>query len=460
MDFKRTCFSFVEKFSVMIIMKFGGTSVGSSESIQKVVDIITSEQRDKIVVLSAFSGVTNILVKINELYKSENENILQKVYDFQVRCEEVVTPLFQTGTYLEVALNFVSEKTEEIKGLIQTPFDPLIQKRIIAQGELISTQIFHLFLQESSIQGSLVSALDFMTIDESGEPNMNAISDKISPFLELNNRNIIITQGFICQDHEGNISNLDRGGSDYTASLIGAALEAEEIQIWTDIDGMHNNDPRYVDNTFSVEEVSFDEAAELAYFGAKILHPQSLIPAKNNNIPVLLKNTFNSEQKGTIIKNSTVGNGVTSVAAKDGIIAIKIKSYRMLLAYGFLKKVFEVFETYKTPIDMITTSEVAVSLTIDNDEYLEEIIGDLQEYGSVEVDKELSIICVAGDFSQNKEGVSAKVFNALKHIPIRMISYGGSNYNTSLLVKTSDKVEALNSLNDHLFERLRSNSLV
>ncbi len=460
MDFKRTYFSFVEKFSVMIIMKFGGTSVGSSESIQKVVDIITSEQRDKIVVLSAFSGVTNILVKINELYKSENENILQKVYDLQARCEEVVTPLFQTGTYLEVALNFVSEKTEEIKGLIQTPFDPLIQKRIIAQGELISTQIFHLFLQESSIQGSLVSALDFMTIDESGEPNMNDISNKISPILELNNLNIIITQGFICQDHEGNISNLDRGGSDYTASLIGAAVGAEEIQIWTDIDGMHNNDPRYVDNTFSVEEVSFDEAAELAYFGAKILHPQSLIPAKNNNIPVLLKNTFNSEQKGTIIKNSTVGNGVTSVAAKDGIIAIKIKSYRMLLAYGFLKKVFEVFETYKTPIDMITTSEVAVSLTIDNDEYLEEIIEDLQEYGSVKVDKELSIICVAGDFSQNKEGVSAKVFNALKHIPIRMISYGGSNYNTSLLVKTSDKVEALNSLNDHLFERLRSSSLV
>lgn len=345
-------------------------------------------------------------------------------------------------------------------GYTQQRFEVLTTKKIIAQGEVISTNIFQLFLQENAIDSSLVSALDFMVLDLQGEPDMELIAHNLTPVFEHYGRQLLITQGFICNDHQGKITNLDRGGSDYTASLIGAAVGAEEIQIWTDIDGMHNNDPRYVENTFSVEEVSFDEAAELAYFGAKILHPQSLIPAKNNSIPVLLKNTFNAQQKGTIIKNSTVNEGVTSIAAKDGIIAIKIKSYRMLLAYGFLKKVFEVFETYKTPIDMITTSEVAISLTIDNDEYLTDIVDDLQEFGSVEVDQDLSIVCVAGDFSQNKKGVSAKIFNALKHIPIRMISYGGSNYNTSLLVKTSDKVEALNSLNDHLFVKQSSSNLV
>lgn len=444
----------------MIIMKFGGTSVGSSNSIQKVVNIINSENRDKIVVLSAFSGVTNLLVAINEEYKSQNENTLQSLQNLEERCLEVVNPLFQSATFLIKAKAFISEKIKEINQLVEHPFDALIQKKIIAQGELISTNIVQLYLQESSIDSTFVPALDFMHLDVSGEPDMNLISNKIDPIVRRNSNGLIITQGFICNDHEGNISNLDRGGSDYTASLIGAAVLAEEIQIWTDIDGMHNNDPRYVENTFSVEEVSFDEAAELAYFGAKILHPQSLIPAKNNSIPVLLKNTFNAQQKGTIIKNTTVNDGVTSIAAKDGITAIKIKSYRMLLAYGFLKKVFEVFETYKTPIDMITTSEVAVSLTIDNNEYLTEIIEDLNEYGSVEVDSDLSIICVAGDFSQNKEGISAQVFNALKNIPIRMISYGGSNYNTSLLVKTTDKVEALNSLNYHLFTKHKTKDLV
>lgn len=444
----------------MIIMKFGGTSVGSSESIQKVVEIITLEKREKIVVLSAFSGVTNLLVDINTQYESGNENILQSIENLEKRCLEVVNPLFKTATYLQTARNFISLKITEIKDLVELPFNSLVQKRIIAQGELISTNIFQLYLQEGSIQSSLISALDFMVLDRSGEPDIELIEHNLGPVFKSNGRELLITQGFICRDHQGKISNLNRGGSDYTASLIGAAVLAEEIQIWTDIDGMHNNDPRFVDNTFSVEEVSFDEAAELAYFGAKILHPQSLIPAKQKNIPVLLKNTFNAEQKGTIIKNYTVNDGVTSIAAKDGIIAIKIKSYRMLLAYGFLKKVFEVFETYKTPIDMITTSEVAVSLTIDNDEYLSDIVEDLQEFGSVEVDKELTIVCVAGDFSQNKEGVSAKVFNALKHIPIRMISYGGSNYNTSLLVKTSNKIDALNSLNQHLFEHQKAQGLV
>ena len=396
--------------------------------------------------------MTNLLVKINQEYEIGNENILQTLADLKQRCLEVINPLFQSATYLQVAQNFIDLKIHEIKRLVSLPFTVINAKTVIAQGEIISTNIFHLFLQERSIQSSLVSALDFMVLDPDGEPNIDLISKNLESVFTQHSRGLIITQGFICNNHQGNVTNLNRGGSDYTASLIGAAVDAEEIQIWTDIDGMHNNDPRYVENTFSIEEVSFDEAAELAYFGAKILHPQSLIPAKKNNIPVLLKNTFNPEQKGTVIKNSTTNEGVTSIAAKDGITAIKIKSYRMLLAYGFLKKVFEVFETYKTPIDMITTSEVAVSLTIDNPECLEKIIEELQEFGSVEVDQDLSIVCVAGDFSQNKEGISAQVFDALKHIPIRMISYGGSNYNTSLLVKTSDKVKALNSLNRCLFQ--------
>lgn len=436
----------------MIVMKFGGTSVGSSESIKKVAAIVLSEKRDKVVVLSAFSGVTNLLVALNKAYENHDQGVLDTLVQLENRCLEVVNSLFATTSYLQMAQNFIQQEINEIKRLVQLPFEEINIKKILAKGELISTHTFHFYLQETVVESSLIPALDFMFLDENEEPEMTKISQKLTGSIQKHQQHLIITQGFICNDHKGNISNLDRGGSDYTASLIGAALDAEEIQIWTDIDGMHNNDPRFVENTFSVEEVSFDEAAELAYFGAKILHPQSLIPAKNNNIPVLLKNTFSPEQKGTIIKNSTVNEGVTSIAAKDGIIAIKIKSYRMLLAYGFLKKVFEVFETYKTPIDMITTSEVAVSLTIDNGMYLSEIVEELQEFGLVEVDENLSIVCVAGDFSQNKEGLSAQVFNALQHIPIRMISYGGSNYNISLLVKTSDKVEALNALNKQLFK--------
>lgn len=436
----------------MIVMKFGGTSVGSSRSIEKVVEIITCEAREKVVVLSAFSGVTNLLVEINRQYEISGENIHETIQQLERRCLEVVNSLFKTATYLQVAQNFIYLKGNEVRSLVDGSYDVVKSNVIVAQGELISTNIFQFYLQERKIDSSLFSALDFMFLDQNNEPNLSLISEKINPMLKSTNKSIVITQGFICNDDKGNISNLERGGSDYTASLIGAAINAEEIQIWTDIDGMHNNDPRYVENTFSIEEVSFDEAAELAYFGAKILHPQSLIPAKNNDIPVFLKNTFDPSKKGTVIKNGAVNEGVTSIAAKDGITAIKIKSYRMLLAYGFLKRIFEVFETYQTPIDMITTSEVAVSLTIDQQNHLVEIIEELKEFGSVEVDNELSIICVAGNFSQNKEGVSAHVFNALQHIPIRMISYGGSNYNISLLVKTSDKVNALNALNEQLFK--------
>jgi len=435
----------------MVVMKFGGTSVGSADSIQQVKNIVTSTQDKKIVVLSAFSKVTNLLVEINQNYEQNSDALAQSIQALHSRCLEVITPLYSSEEYLQKATEFVASKIDEITSLSQQEFTVGVTKQIIAQGELISTQVMQFYMEENNVDSTLVPALDFMVITEGNEPNLEQIAKNLETILSNHPQNIIITQGFICRDHKGNVSNLERGGSDYTASLIGAAVNSSIIEIWTDIDGMHNNDPRYVENTFSLEEISFDEAAELAYFGAKILHPQSLIPAKKNDIPVLLKNTFNPKQKGTIIRNETVKKGVTSIAAKDGITAIKIKSYRMLLAYGFLKKVFEVFETYQTPIDMITTSEVAVSLTIDNNTHLEEIVNELQEFGAVEVDTDLSIVCVAGDFSQENQGISAKVFDAITHIPIRMISYGGSSYNISLLVKTTDKTDTLQSLNKHLF---------
>ncbi|GGG93254.1 aspartokinase [Polaribacter pacificus] len=439
----------------MIVLKFGGTSVGTASSIQQVVKIITECSAPKIVVLSAVSGTTNALVAINNALENnsfEEANLqLDLLYDSYL---PLIDELYQNKSYQLSAKNFVTQIFSDIRAFKNKPFTTNDALFVLAQGEIISTNLVQLYLDERNISSCLLSALDFMKIDENKEPNIPYISKKLNPILKQQpEQKLWITQGFICKNSVGEIDNLQRGGSDYSASLIGAAIAATEVQIWTDIDGMHNNDPRYVNNTFSIEEISFDEAAELAYFGAKILHPQSLIPAKDNAIPVLLKNTFNPSARGTIIKNNAVKKGVRAIAAKDGITAIKIKSYRMLLAYGFLKTVFEVFEKYKTPIDMITTSEVAVSLTIDDTRYLEAIISELEALGKVEVDSTLSIICVAGDFSQNKEGESATVFNSLKGIPIRMISYGGSNYNVSLLVKTSDKVAALNALNQGLFNK-------
>ena len=334
-------------------------------------------------------------------------------------------------------------------------FSDKLEREVLAQGELVSTYLFQQLLEENQENSTLVSALDFMRIDRFGEPRMDHINENLSAIIAKNkNTDTFITQGFICINEESTIDNLKRGGSDYTASLIGAALMVEEIQIWTDIDGMHNNDPRYVDNTFSIDEISFDEAAELAYFGAKILHPQSIIPAKEKNIPVLVKNTFSPESPGTLIHDKAKVKKIRAIAAKDQITAIKIKSYRMLMAYGFLMKIFEVFEKNKTAIDMITTSEVAVSLTIDNTEKLDEIIDELQSFGNIEVETDLSIICIAGDLAQNKKGVTSAIFNCIDEIPIRMISYGGSNYNLSFLVKSSDKIPVLNLLNDGLFSNL------
>ena len=445
----------------MIVLKFGGTSVGSVENFRKVAEIVNQVREDKIVVLSAMSGVTNTLVEIaHHLKTGDKERAILLIESLNQKYREVVRDLLPDDGIQEEAFDFLETHNALLNRIATEDFTESSEKEILAQGELVSTRLFHYYLGSINVPNQLLSALDFMRIDRNGEPEAERIRQDLRKVLQSDSGNrTCITQGYICRNHLNEIDNLRRGGSDYSASLIGAASDARQIQIWTDIDGMHNNDPRYVENTFSVGEMSFDEAAELAYFGAKILHPQSIIPAKEKNIPVLLKNTFRPGSPGTLIHQGAEVRSIRAVAAKDNITAIKIKSYRMLMAYGFLKNVFEVFEDHKTAIDMITTSEVAVSLTIDDTTKLAQIKKGLQGFGTIEVDSDLSIICIAGDISQNKKGVTASIFNSLKDIPIRMISYGGSNYNLSFLVKTSDKLAVLNLLNEGLFKELAQTDL-
>lgn len=437
----------------MLVLKFGGTSVGSVENLRKVADIVTNTFGVKIVVLSAMSGVTNSLQRITDLIKWGKINDAKiEIENLNKKYQHTVYDLFGSGNRFKESSLRVSNFNDVLLSFLDEEFSDQLVSEILAQGELVSTYLFQILLEENQENSKLISALDFMRIDSSGEPVLDHIRVNLLTILQSNNNvDIFITQGFICRNSNNDIDNLKRGGSDYTASLIGAALAVDEIQIWTDIDGMHNNDPRFVENTFSIEEISFDEAAELAYFGAKILHPQSIIPAKEKNIPVLVKNTFNPESPGTLIHDKAKVKKIRAIAAKDNITAIKIKSYRMLMAYGFLMKIFEVFEKNETAIDMITTSEVAVSLTIDNTKKLDRIIEELQSFGNIEVESDQSIICIAGDLAQNKKGVTSAIFNCIDQIPIRMISYGGSNYNLSFLVKTADKISVLNLLNDGLF---------
>jgi len=441
----------------MKVLKFGGTSVGSPESIKEVAKIVANQEGSKIVVLSAMSQTTNVLHQITDFIGASKFEEANEVIDMLIeRYQGVIEALYSNVVLKKEAKAFIEERFDFIKSYAHegsVAVISAIEKIIVAQGEILSTNLFSMYMNEINVASSLLSAFDFMRIDKAGEPDSDFITESLGNIISENpDTNLYITQGYICLSPEGDVDNLKRGGSDYSASLIGAAIVAEEIQIWTDIDGMHNNDPRYVENTFSLEEISFDEAAELAYFGAKILHPQSVIPAKEKNVPVLLKDTFNPDASGTIIKNCEVPNKVRAIAAKDGITAIKIKSYRMLMAYGFLKNIFEVFEKYKTAIDMVTTSEVAVSLTIDDTTYLKEIVKELDSIGNVQVDTDLSIICLAGGFSEKRKGANAAIFKSLSNIPIRMISYGGSNYNVSLVVSTEDKIEALRALNVGLFE--------
>lgn len=437
----------------MKILKFGGTSVGSPERIKALMDIIDPAQR-QVVVLSAVSGTTNQLVAIAQALYGKDKQLATDLIDrLHAAYRVFVQELFKDAKIAEQASALVQEHFKAITAFTQDLFTANEEKVILAQGELISTALFHLHLQERGIPSVLLSALDFMRTDDNQEPDIAYTTKQLMPVLaQYPDTCIFITQGYICRNVFGEIDNLKRGGSDYSASLIGAAIQAEEIQIWTDIDGMHNNDPRIVKNTRPLAHLSFDEAAELAYFGAKILHPQSILPARKFRIPVRLLNTMEPQAKGTLIAETSGKEAMKAVAAKDGIITINIQSSRMLLAYGFLRKVFEVFERYKTPIDMITTSEVAVSVTIDQPEYLTQIVEELNVYGDVSVEQDCTIVCVVGAFGADVHGIASRIFDGLKHIPIRMISYGASANNVSLLVKTSDKQEALRALHSRLFD--------
>jgi len=437
----------------MKVYKFGGTSVGSAQRMKSVANLIIDSD-PKIVVLSAMSGTTNCLVKISENIYQNNQTeagvILQQLESKYFTEIEI---LYQTDEYKQKAKNFVCERFDYIRDFFIGTFTEKQEKLILAQGELLSTNMFQYYLEEQKINSALLSALNFMRVDKNHEPDDFYIRESLQR--EVNqypNTKLFITQGYICKNAFGDIDNLQRGGSDYSASLIGAAIDAEEVQIWTDISGFHNNDPRYVKNTKPIEQLSFDEAAELAYFGASILHPTSVLPAQMANIPVRLKNTMEPEHPGTLITQNQTGEGIKAIAAKDGITAVKIKSGRMLLAYGFLRRIFEIFEKYKTPIDMITTSEVAVSVTIDSSKHLQSIVAEIENLGHAEIDENQTIICAVGDFVADKTGVAYKVVEALKDIPIRMISYGGSNFNISLLIDTKYKKDALIALSEHIFE--------
>ncbi|SFV34666.1 aspartate kinase [Thermoflavifilum thermophilum] len=437
----------------MKIMKFGGTSVGKPERMHAVARLILAEPEDKIVVLSALSGTTNTLVQISKaLAEGHRDQAKQIIDDLRKHYDAFCEGLLQTAEARVKARDIVNHHFEFLEIILKISFSEALERDILAQGELLSTQLFCTYLEEIHVPVVLLPALEFMYIDEYHEPVLNKIKSKLSALLaQYPNQHLFVTQGYICRNARGEVDNLKRGGSDYTASLIGAAVNASEIQIWTDIDGMHNNDPRVVKNTFPIEQLSFDEAAELAYFGAKILHPASIWPAQYFNIPVRLLNTMQPEAKGTLITDQAAGEGVKAVAAKDGITAIKIKSSRMLLAYGFLRKVFEVFEKYRTPIDMITTSEVAVSLTIDQIVHLENIQRELEAYGSVEVEHDQTIIAIVGNEIVSQKAILKNMFSALEPIPLRMISYGGSRHNVSLLINSSYKEQALRALNKGLF---------
>ena len=433
------------------ILKFGGTSVGAPDRMRQVASLVTADEQPKIVVLSALSGTTNTLVSIGDSWKAMKSN----------EVEQQIETLYDH--YLNFLNGLLSSEREQGKAVIDGHFDQIRKltsvsynrssnHELLAQGELMSTRIFVLYLREISREALLIPALEIVSTDENGEPAMDKIAERLKVILKANSDHaLFITQGYICRNHLGEIDNLKRGGSDYTASLLGAAADASQIEIWTDIDGMHNNDPRIVPDTYPLETLSFDEAAELAYFGAKILHPNTIWPAQKYNIPVRLLNTMAPLAKGTVISSKRRPGSIKAIAAKDGITAIKIKSSRMLLAYGFMRKIFEIFEHFKVPIDMIATSEVAVSLTIDDDEQLEGLVASLQKYGEVAVDKDMSIVCIVGDLISEELGLIKNVLRSIGDQPLRMISYGGSRNNISILIPTKTKREVLLSLNQGIF---------
>ena len=436
----------------MKVLKFGGTSVGTPQRMKDVVKLITDGEQ-KIVVLSAMSGTTNSLIEISDyLYKKNPEGAMETINTLEQKYKKHVDELYTTDEYKKKTLEFLKQEFDYLRSFTKGIFTMFEEKIIVGQGEIMSTNMVTNYLLEQGHNATLIPALEFMRTDKNAEPDLQYIREKLKVQLEENpGKEIYITQGFICRNAYGEVDNLQRGGSDYSASLIGAAIEASEIQIWTDIDGMHNNDPRFVDKTAPVSHLHFEEAAELAYFGAKILHPTCVQPAKFAGSPVKLLNTMDPEAAGTVISNETEAKKIKAVAAKDNITAINITSSRMLLAHGFLRKVFEIFESYKTSIDMITTSEVGVSVSIDNKTNLNSIVDELKKFGRVNVDEDMCIICVVGDLEWHNVGFEAKATEALKDIPVRMISYGGSNHNISFLISADDKKRALQALSDKLF---------
>ncbi len=438
----------------MKVLKFGGTSVGSAERMQNVVRLI-SDGEPKIVVLSAMSGTTNSLIEFTNYLRNGNVNGACEHSTFlQTKYMQTIKDLYKSEEGIKSATDKVNEIFAHLRDLATKPLCDDLEKEIVAQGEIISTNMVTIYMRELGLDVELLNALDFMRLAVNGEPDIAYIREHLLPLVDLEKRGkIYITQGFICMNHEGSYDNLQRGGSDYTATLIGSAVNADEVQIWTDIDGVHNNDPRIVENTRPVRNLHFEESAELAYFGAKILHPTCILPAKLTGTPVRLLNTMDPTAEGTRIDNNLTRPGeIKAIAAKDNITAIKIKSGRMLLAYGFLRKVFEIFESYHTSIDMICTSEVGVSVSIDDDKRLDEIVAELQKIGTITVDKNMCIICVVGDLNWENTGFEARAMEAMKDIPVRMVSYGGSNYNISFLVREEDKVRALRSLSASIFE--------
>src|SRR5580765_7270717 len=437
----------------MKVMKFGGTSVGKPERMFQVAELVTRGDESAIVVLSALSGTTNALVTIGGyIAKGERTLAKQEIAKLEAHYNDFISKLVKKPASLEKARGIIAEHFEFLNIILKISFSEALSKDILAQGELLSTKLFSVYLEEAGVDHELLPALEFMSIDSYDEPQIGSIKIKLSQLLKQHSaKKLFVTQGYICRNARGEVDNLKRGGSDYTASLIAAAINASVCEIWTDIDGMHNNDPRIVKKTVPVEQLSFDEAAELAYFGAKILHPTCIWPAQQQNVPVKLLNTMQPEAAGTVIKQEASAAGVKAVAAKDGIIAINIRSSRMLLAYGFLRKVFEVFEKYKTPIDMVTTSEVAVSVTIDNADNLKNIKKELEPFGLVEVEENHTIVSIVGNQIAETKDVLLKIFDGLSHVPVRMVSYGGSKHNVSVLIPSSYRNETLQKLNLKLF---------
>ncbi|UZO79782.1 aspartate kinase [Aquimarina sp. ERC-38] len=437
----------------MKVLKFGGTSVGSVKNLQRIKDILTIEKDDKIVVCSAMSGVTDILVKLTQYARlKDDEGVNTITSQLETKHREVIDSLIKDESVKMELYDHLSFMINEIFDLCHRQFSESIEAQIVTYGETLLTYIFSGYLNAEGVVNTLVPAKDFMFVENTDSPNINLVAQRFKKILKSEEPSLIITQGFVCRDHLGQISTLKRGGSDYTATIIGAAVNASEVQIWTDIDGLHNNDPRYVDDTNPIAHLTYNEAAELAYFGAKILHPQTVSPVVDKDIPVLLKNTFDPGATGTVISDRVHQKGLKAISAKDNITAIKIKSNRMLMAHGYLKQIFEVFDRYATSIDMITTSEIAISLTIDNTEFLDQIVAEIETYAEITVEEQYSIICIVGE-SVIKDQKSYKLFEILNHISVRMISYGGSDNNISLLVPTKDKIATLRFLNKKLFQK-------